>query len=115
MHSHNQQSHAGHDHNHEHKVSLENINLSFIVVVSANLLFTVIEAVYATISNSASLLGDAGHNLSDVLGLLLAWGATYLASRKATELYSYGYRRTTILAAIINSVVLVFAALYIAY
>ncbi len=115
MHSHTEQSHAGHDHNHEHKVSLENINLSFIVAVSANLLFTVIEAVYASITNSASLLGDAGHNLSDVLGLLLAWGATYLASRKATDLYSYGYRRTTILAAIINSVVLVFAALYIAY
>lgn len=115
MHSHTEQSHAGHDHNHEHKMSLENINLSFIVAVSANLLFTVIEAVYASITNSASLLGDAGHNLSDVLGLLLAWGATYLASRKATELYSYGYRRTTILAAIINSVVLVFAALYIAY
>ena len=119
MHSHNEKSHAGHDlghsHNHDHKVSLDSINLSFIVAVSANLMFTVIEAVYAIISNSASLLGDAGHNLSDVLGLLLAWGATYLASRKATELYSYGYRRTTILAAIINSVILVFAALYIAY
>lgn len=121
MHSHTEKSHAGHDlghshsHSHDHKVYLDNINLSFIVAVSANLMFTVIEAVYAIITNSVSLLGDAGHNLSDVLGLLLAWGATYLASRKATELYSYGYRRTTILAAIINSVILVFAALYIAY
>lgn len=102
-------------HHHDHSVSLDSINLSFIVAVSANLLFTIIEAVYAVIAGSVSLLGDAGHNLSDVLGLLLAWGATYLASRKATELYSYGYRRTTILAAIINSVVLVFVALYIAY
>jgi cobalt-zinc-cadmium efflux system protein len=115
MHSHTENSHTGPDHSHDHKVSLDNINLSFVVAVSANLMFTVIEAVYAIITNSVSLLGDAGHNLSDVLGLLLAWGATYLASRKATELYSYGYRRTTILAAIINSVILVFAALYIAY
>jgi cobalt-zinc-cadmium efflux system protein len=115
VHSHTEKSDSGHDHSHDHKVYLDNINLSFIVAVSANLMFTVIEAVYAIITNSVSLLGDAGHNLSDVLGLLLAWGATYLASRKATELYSYGYRRTTILAAIINSVILVFAALYIAY
>lgn len=109
---------ADHNHNHQshdHKVSLENVNLSFVVAVTANLLFTIIEAVYAVIANSVSLLGDAGHNLADVLGLLLAWGATYLASRKASELYSYGYRRTTILAAIINSVVLVFAAFYIGY
>ena len=61
-----------------------------------------------------SLLGDAGHNLSDVLGLLLAWGAAYLVTKKASQMYSYGYRRTTILAAIMNSIVLVFVAGYIA-
>ena len=114
-------SHAGHNHSvdslheHDHGVNLEKVNLSFIIAVTANLLFTVFEAVYAVIANSVSLLGDAGHNLCDVLGLLLAWGATYLASKKANDLYSYGYRRTTILAAIINSMVLVFAALYIAF
>jgi len=102
-------------HDHSHGVSFENINLSFIIAVAANLLFTGIEAVCAVVANSVSLLGDAGHNLSDVLGLLLAWGATYLASKKAGELYSYGYRRTTILAAIINATVLVFAAFYIAF
>ena len=120
MHSHANDSHmkggGSHDshHDHNHGVSFENINMSFIIAVTANLLFTVIEAVCAVITNSVSLLGDAGHNLSDVLGLLLAWGATYLASKKASELYSYGYRRTTILAAIINAMVLAFAALYIA-
>ncbi|MFP6808998.1 MAG: cation diffusion facilitator family transporter [Pseudomonadales bacterium] len=115
-HSHSYSDFHNHQgHNHDHSVSLENINLSFIIAVSANLAFTIIEAIYAVIANSVSLLGDAGHNLSDVLGLLLAWGATYLASQKATDFYSYGYRRTTILAAIINAVVLVFAALYIAY
>jgi cobalt-zinc-cadmium efflux system protein len=114
MHSHSDHNHE-HNHGHNHEVNLEAVNMSFIIAVSANLAFTIIEAIYASITNSVSLLGDAGHNLSDVLGLLLAWGATYLASRKASDLYSYGYRRTTILAAIINAVVLVLAAFYIAY
>jgi cobalt-zinc-cadmium efflux system protein len=108
---------SGHDHHHGHHapdLQFESINLSFIVAVGANLLFTIFEAAYALYANSMSLLGDAGHNLSDVLGLLLAWGAAYLAAKKTSELYSYGYRRTTILAAIINSIVLVFTAGYIA-
>lgn len=106
---------AGHGHHHSHAPDhFQSINLSFIVAVGANLLFTIFEAVYAIHANSMSLLGDAGHNLSDVLGLLLAWGAAYLAAKKTSELYSYGYRRTTILAAIINSIVLVFTAGYIA-
>ncbi len=116
---HDTDNHGGHSHNgghnHSHEVDFENINLSFIIAVTANLFFTIIEAVYGFLANSVSLLGDAGHNLSDVLGLLLAWGATYLASRKASDLYSYGYRKTTILAALINATVLVFAALYIAW
>lgn len=118
MHSHAGHNHSvdsHHEHEHDHGMNLKNVNLSFIIAVTANLLFTVFEAVYAVIANSVSLLGDAGHNLCDVLGLLLAWGATYLASKKANDLYSYGYRRTTILAAIINSIILVFAALYIAF
>lgn len=107
-------SHAGNDHRHAEGHQLQNINLSFMIAVGANLLFTIFEAVYAVLADSMSLLGDAGHNLSDVLGLLLAWGAAYLATKKTSDLYSYGYRKTTILAAIINSVVLVFAAGYIA-
>jgi len=88
--------------------------MSFIIAVSANLGFTILEAVYAVIADSASLLADAGHNLSDVLGLLLAWGAAYLATRQTSKLYSYGYRRTTILAAIINAIVLILVAVVIA-
>ena len=111
MHSHDGHSH----HDHAHETSFENVNLAFIIAVVANLVFTVIEAIYAYIADSVSLMGDAGHNLSDVLGLLLAWGAAYLATRKSSENYSYGYRRTTIMAALINSLVLVGAAGYIAY
>lgn len=83
--------------------------------MGANLAFTVIEAIYGFITNSVSLLADAGHNLSDVLGLLLAWGAAVLAGKATSSAYSYGFRKTTILAAVINSVILVFAAGFIAF
>ncbi|MEO2178059.1 MAG: cation diffusion facilitator family transporter [bacterium] len=107
-------SHA-HGHTHDHGVvKFENINISFMIAVGANLLFTVIEAVYGFITNSVSLLGDAGHNLSDVLGLLLAWGAAYLVTKKSSDSYSFGFRRTTILAAMTNAIVLVLAAGFIA-
>ena len=119
MHNHSSDhSHShdhGHSHDHSHQVDFKNVNLSFMIAVVANLSFTIVEAVYGLITNSVSLLGDAGHNLSDVLGLLLAWGAAYLATKKANNVYSYGYRRTTILAAIINAIVLVLASGFIAY
>ncbi len=101
--------------NHGHDESLASINSAFLIAVCANIGFTIIEAVYALLAHSASLLADAGHNLSDVSGLLLAWGASYLAGRKASAMYSYGFRRTTILAAIINALVLVFASAIIAF
>lgn len=112
-HGHDHHSH-GHSHNHSHDFDFSKINTGFIIAITANLAFTILEAVYGYLSNSVSLMGDAGHNLSDVLGLLLAWGASYLATRKSSELYSYGFRKTTILAAIINAMTLIFAAGFIA-
>ncbi len=114
MHSH-AHGHHDHDHGHSHTPDFKNVNLSFVIAVAANLLFTIFEGTYAIIVDSASLLADAGHNLSDVLGLLLAWGAAYLATKHSNHHFSYGYRRSTILAALGNSVTLVLAALYIAY
>lgn len=106
----------GHDHHHHHfDGDFGKVNLSFVLAVTANLGYTILEAVYAVITGSASLLADAGHNLSDVLGLLLAWGAAYLATWDPTKDFSYGYRRLSILAALINALVLVLASLYIAY
>ena len=64
-----------------------------------NIAFVIIEVAYGFIANSVALLADAGHNLTDVLVLLLAWGANILASRKASASHTYGYRRATILAA----------------
>jgi cobalt-zinc-cadmium efflux system protein len=112
-HAHAHHHHAGpHAHGDER---FQQVNRSFVVAVVANLAFTLLEAVYGVLTNSVSLLGDAGHNLSDVLGLLLAWGAMYLATRQTSNTFSYGYRKSTILAAVINGVILVVAAGFIAF
>lgn len=92
-----------------------NTKWAFIVAISLNLAFTVLEAIYAIIANSMSLLADAGHNLADVLSLLLAWGAYWLLSKPPTERYSYGYKKISVLAAIINALILVGTAAIIGY
>jgi len=113
-HSHSHDHNQGHSHDHG-AMDFKNVNMSFFIAVMANLVYTIVEAYYGFMTNSVALLGDAGHNLSDVLGLLLAWGAAYLATKKASASHSYGYRRSTILAAIINAVVLVLASGFIAF
>jgi cobalt-zinc-cadmium efflux system protein len=105
-----------HDHHGHHAPSFSGkINLSFGLAVFANLSFTIVEAALALEADSMGLLADAGHNLSDVLGLVLAWIASYLATKKAGARFSYGYRRTTILAALANAITLLFASIYIAF
>ena len=71
-----------------------------------NIGFVIVEVFFGLTSHSLALLADAGHNASDVLGLLLAWGAQWLSQRPATEKYTYGFRRASILAALANAVVL---------
>ena len=106
--------HHGH-HSHYAPSFSGKINLSFGLAVFANLSFTIVEAALALEADSMGLLADAGHNLSDVLGLVLAWIASYLATKKAGARFSYGYRRTTILAALANAITLLFASIYIAF
>lgn len=91
-------------HNHSH--SATNYNRAFVISVVLNTTFVIIEAVYGIIANSLALLADAGHNLSDVLGLLLAWGASLLAQRQPSPRYTFGLRRSSILAAFANAVFL---------
>jgi len=79
---------------------------AFLLGVTLNLLFVVVEAVAGFLSGSLALVTDAGHNLSDVLGLVLAWGAAVLASRPPTERRTYGYRKSSILAALFNALLL---------
>ncbi len=71
-----------------------------------NSLFVVVEAVYGFLSGSMALIADAGHNLSDVLALLLAWGASVAAKRPASARFTYGYKSSTILAAFANALLL---------
>ncbi|PSB60361.1 cation transporter [Chroococcidiopsis cubana CCALA 043] len=92
-------SHPGHGHD----LTVNNYNRAFIISVALNTSFVVIEAVYGILANSLALLADAGHNLSDVLGLLFAWGATLLARRRPTSRRTYGWRRSSILAALLNA------------
>ncbi len=105
-----QHSHDHGDHHHDHHHAPANFNNAFFLAVILNLAFTVIEAIYAYAAHSTSLLADAGHNLGDVFSLLMAWGANILMQRAATEKYSYGYKKMTLLAALANALLLVLAS-----
>ncbi|MET0866763.1 MAG: cation diffusion facilitator family transporter [Pseudorhodoplanes sp.] len=108
MHDHSQ-DHAGHSH------APKDFGFAFALGTALNLGFVAIEAVFGLIANSTALLADAGHNLSDVIGLLLAWGAALLAKRPATERFTYGLRSTSILAALGNALLLMLACGAIAW
>lgn len=115
-------SQTNHDHTHEHNRghthahhAPQSFNLSFAIAISLNLIFTITEIIYALMANSMGLLADAAHNFGDVFGLVLAWGANWLLTRPARKRYSYGYKRTTILAAISNAGILIATTALIAY
>lgn len=94
---------------HDHEPGPPDYNRAFAIGVGLNVGFVVLEAGFGLWANSLALLADAGHNLSDVLGLLLAWGANYLAGRRPTARRTYGLRRSSILAALLNAVLLLVA------
>ena len=102
--------HHGHDHHHgEHSHAPKDFGRAFGIGIVLNSAFVVVEAVYGWLSGSMALIADAGHNLSDVLALLLAWAATIAAKRPPTERFTYGYKSSTILAALINAALLLLA------
>ena len=90
-------------HSHEHEIDF---GRAFAIGVLLNSAFIVAEVVFGLFSHSLTLLADAGHNVGDVLGLLMAWGASNLQGRRATERYTYGFRRTSVLAALFNALLL---------
>ena len=98
-----------HHHHHEHTPQLHNLNRAFLIGIGLNALFVIVEAVAGFYTDSLSLLTDAGHNLSDVASLALALLAYKLAKLKATETFTYGYQKTTILVALANAVILLIA------
>lgn len=102
-----------HEHHHHH--GAKNYNRSFAIGIVLNIAFVIIEVSYGVVADSLALIADAGHNLSDVFSLLLAWGATLLGSKEPTQTRTYGFKKATILASLISSVLLIVALISIAY
>lgn len=108
-----EQNHSHHDHS--HLAVLTNVNSAFVVGILLNSLFVVIEAVIGFSIHSLSLLSDAGHNLADVGSLGLSLLAFRLLKVKANNKYTYGYRKTTIVAALFNAMILLISIAIIGY
>lgn len=104
-HHHGPGNHHGHGH-HGHHHAPSSHGWAFGIAVALNSAFVVVEVVASYISGSAALLADAGHNLGDVLSLLLAWGASVLAAKPAGPGFTYGLKSSSILAAIANAALL---------
>ena len=107
-HSHDR-GHGGHSPargHHHHHAAPTNAGKAFFIAIALNSVFVVIEFGYGIIGNSTALMADAGHNLSDVLGLGLAWAATWLGRRTPSQRFTYGLRSSSILAAMANAVLL---------
>lgn len=104
-----------HDHHHHQPVVLTNVSKAFIVGIVLNTIFVVIQAGVGLHIKSLSLLSDAGHNFADVASLILALIAFKLHKVKATNKYTYGYRKTSIIVALINSIILLFSIGIISY
>ncbi|MFO8021060.1 MAG: cation diffusion facilitator family transporter [Perlabentimonas sp.] len=97
----------GISHNHSHTPSIQiSHSKAFAIGIALNVAFVIIEVVYGLIANSSALLADAGHNASDVLGLVFAWTAAWMATIKPKGKYTYGLRKSTILASILNALLL---------
>jgi cobalt-zinc-cadmium efflux system protein len=98
-----------HPHDHGHHGGPGEYGRAFAIGITLNLGFVVVEAVAGWLSGSIALIADAGHNLSDVLGLLMAWAAFALAKRPASARFTYGLRGSSILAALFNAILLLVA------
>lgn len=92
--------------NHHHHHAAPDYNRAFAAGVVLNLGFVIVEVVFGVLSDSLALLTDAGHNLSDVLGLLLAWGAAALARKRPSARRTYGFSRATIIASLFSGLLL---------
>lgn len=101
--------HGGHLHVHNHASGLDHLNKAFIVGIVLNIVYVVIELVAGIALSSVSLISDAGHNLSDVVSLVLALLAFKLAQVKPSQKYTYGYKKSTVLVSLLNACILLVA------
>ena len=107
-HDHGHHDH-GHHHGHGHVHAPASFGRAFAVGIALNSLFVGVEAVYGVLAGSMALIADAGHNLSDVLGLVIAWSAAVLATRPPSARFTYGLKSSSILAALANAALLLVA------
>ena len=121
-HSHTHDHHTGHgDHHHGHHHGAGHVHApasfgrAFAVGIGLNVGFVILEAVYGYLANSMALLADAGHNLSDVFGLVLAWAAIHMGSKPPSQRFTYGLGGFTVLAALFNALLVLLAAGAIAW
>jgi len=112
-HGHDHRHHDHHDHGrgqHGHDPGLSpDLGSVFVISIALNVGFVGIEAVFGFLSHSMALLADAGHNFGDVIGLVAAWGAKVLSTRRPSARYTYGLRSSSILAALLNAIILLIA------
>jgi cobalt-zinc-cadmium efflux system protein len=108
-HGHDHQHKHGHAHGHQHSHAPASFDRAFAIGISLNLLFVAIEAWFGWQVGSLALLADAGHNLSDVAGLVLAWGGALAGRLRPDARHTYGWQRASLLAAFINALLLLFA------
>lgn len=97
---------SNHHHNHKHHHLPQSFGKAFAIGISLNLIYIIAEIIWGIIGNSLALIADAGHNLSDVFALGSAWIAAYLSKKKPSIHFTYGYRRTSILASLGNAILL---------
>ena len=114
-HGHDHGHSHGFGHHHHHMPSPDGHGRAFALAIGLNLAFVIVEFTYGFIAHSTALMADAGHNLSDVLGLMLAWGAALLAKSAPKGRYTYGLRGSSILAALGNGLLLMVACGAIAW
>ncbi|MDD3944949.1 MAG: cation diffusion facilitator family transporter, partial [Bacteroidales bacterium] len=103
-----------HEHDHMKRPGV-GYSRSFAIGIGLNVVFVAVEVIYGFIANSSALLADAGHNAGDVLGLVFAWAAAWMATMKPKGKYTYGLRKTTILVSILNAMLLFGAVAVIAW
>lgn len=117
-HDHDHHHDDGHDHSHGgigHVHAPTNFGRAFAIAAVLNIILVITQVIYGVAANSVALLADAGHNFGDVLGLLLAWGAHSMAQWQPTKRYTYGFRSASILAALLNALILMVATGAIAW
>jgi len=108
-HAHDHSHPHGHDHGHGHSHAPAGFDRAFAIGIALNLGFVVVEAGFGFVARSVALLADAGHNLSDVLGLAIAWGAVALGRAAPSKRFTYGFKSSSILASLTNALLLLVA------